>query len=120
MKICVSLSLFGFLSSCGSLSSFISPQFLTSRQGFPLLERISFSANSLILPQRISLSFSSLLRLAFFLALLWAISDEYHQLFVEGREGTFRDVMIDAIGITLIPLYLTKNKRPQSMRSHKK
>lgn len=62
-------------------------------------------------------SFQSVLQLAFLTALLYAVSDEYHQLFVQGREGTFRDVVIDAIGITFIPLWFTKNKRPQNMRS---
>ena len=33
------------------------------------------------------------------LSLLYAASDEYHQLFVAGREGCVRDVLIDAIGI---------------------
>ena len=32
-------------------------------------------------------------------SLLYAISDEVHQLFVEGRAGTFRDVMIDFAGV---------------------
>jgi VanZ family protein len=29
----------------------------------------------------------------------WAASDELHQRFVHGREGTPRDVLIDAIGV---------------------
>lgn len=31
-------------------------------------------------------------------AVLFAISDEYHQTFVPGRQGTVQDVVIDAIG----------------------
>jgi len=31
-------------------------------------------------------------------AILYACSDEWHQTFVPGREGTFRDVGIDALG----------------------
>lgn len=29
---------------------------------------------------------------------LYALSDEFHQLFIDGRSGEFRDVMIDTIG----------------------
>jgi len=41
---------------------------------------------------------------AFIFALFYAVSDEFHQLFVIGREGTLRDIGIDSIGIALIPL----------------
>lgn len=60
-----------------------------------------------------------ILQIIFLVALLYAISDEYHQLFVHGREGTFRDIMIDSIGITLIPLYFTikKERRKTSASS---
>ncbi len=34
-------------------------------------------------------------------ALLYALSDEWHQTFVPGREGTLRDVGFDTIGILL-------------------
>lgn len=30
--------------------------------------------------------------------MLYACTDEYHQLFVPGRSGQLRDVMIDAVG----------------------
>jgi hypothetical protein len=33
------------------------------------------------------------------LALFYGLSDEWHQTFVAGRHGTFRDVAIDALGI---------------------
>ena len=32
-------------------------------------------------------------------SLLYAISDEVHQIFVDGRDGSFRDVMIDFSGV---------------------
>jgi len=35
------------------------------------------------------------------LSLAYAFSDEFHQLFVYGREGKIRDVGFDLIGITL-------------------
>ena len=48
-----------------------------------------------------------ILILAISLAILYAISDEYHQSFILGREGTLRDVVIDSIGVFLAGL----NKR---------
>lgn len=62
------------------------------------------------------ISLQSLLRIAFLIAILYAISDEYHQLFVYGREGTFRDVTIDSIGITSIPLLLLSKNYTHSIR----
>ena len=37
--------------------------------------------------------------LALLIAALYACSDEWHQTFVPGREGTVRDVVIDGVGI---------------------
>jgi VanZ family protein len=42
------------------------------------------------------------------IAVLYAISDEYHQTFVLLREGTVRDVFIDCIGIFLMYLFLRR------------
>ncbi len=39
--------------------------------------------------------------IAVFLAMLYAASDEFHQLFVQGRAGSVRDVMIDSAGAVL-------------------
>jgi hypothetical protein len=39
------------------------------------------------------------LALAGALSLAYAVSDEYHQTFVEGRSGVWEDVVIDALGI---------------------
>lgn len=45
--------------------------------------------------------------LAFGIAVLYAISDEVHQLFVVGRSGEVRDVLIDSAGaMTGIVVYL--------------
>ena len=35
------------------------------------------------------------------IALLYAVTDEFHQSFVEGRSGTMTDVTIDAIGVVI-------------------
>jgi VanZ family protein len=39
-------------------------------------------------------------RTAFFLALLYAFSDETHQLFTPGRTALFRDIVFDSLGIS--------------------
>lgn len=33
------------------------------------------------------------------IAVAYAVTDEYHQTFVDGRTGTVRDVLIDALGV---------------------
>ena len=43
----------------------------------------------------------SLLLLAFALCVLYAASDEFHQLFVDGRSGQLRDVVIDSCGAAI-------------------
>ena len=42
------------------------------------------------------------------LCFLYAISDEIHQLFVIGRDGSFRDVLIDTLGSTTSLLTMEK------------
>ncbi len=48
---------------------------------------------------------------------LYACSDEWHQLYVPGRAGQFRDVLIDcagsAIGLLLLALLARLRKRPK-------
>lgn len=42
---------------------------------------------------------------------LYACSDEFHQLFVSGRQGSFRDVIIDTCGgLTFILIYILFKK----------
>jgi VanZ family protein len=43
--------------------------------------------------------------LAFILTTLYACTDEFHQLFIAGRSGEFRDILVDSIG-ALIGLVL--------------
>ncbi|NOZ05474.1 MAG: VanZ family protein [Chloroflexi bacterium] len=47
---------------------------------------------------------------SFALALLYAISDEFHQTFVAGRHGRPFDVLVDASGI-LIGIFLISRRR---------
>ena len=46
---------------------------------------------------------------------LYACTDEYHQLFVPGRVGDFRDVMIDLIGVVtgIVLVILSCRKRKE-------
>lgn len=47
------------------------------------------------------------------IALLYALSDEFHQSFVFGRSGTLKDVFVDAIGIGIAVhlLILLENRK---------
>jgi VanZ family protein len=40
---------------------------------------------------------------------LYALSDEFHQLFVIGRSGEFKDVIIDTLG-SILAIIIFKNK----------
>ncbi|HXV82852.1 MAG TPA: VanZ family protein, partial [Candidatus Binatia bacterium] len=51
------------------------------------------------------------LAIAALLASLYAFSDEWHQTFVPGREGSLRDVGIDTVGIVLASFWLKSNRR---------
>jgi len=48
---------------------------------------------------------SQALLLGALLAILYAVSDEWHQTFVPGREGTLRDVAIDALGVAAVSVW---------------
>ena len=39
------------------------------------------------------------------LAFLYAVTDEYHQTFISGREGRARDVGIDSLGVCLAAIF---------------
>ena len=36
--------------------------------------------------------------ISLFICMLYSISDEFHQLFIDGRSGEIRDILIDTIG----------------------
>jgi len=48
---------------------------------------------------------------AFFVSVLYALSDEYHQTFVPGRYGRLMDVGIDAVGALIALLVIRKLRR---------
>ncbi len=59
---------------------------------------------------------------AFVFAVLYAISDEYHQTLVQGRVGNYKDVLIDSIGIIIATwlLYLYYHHEKLRKLKHKK
>jgi len=50
----------------------------------------------------------SLLRISFIVSLLYALSDEFHQSFVSGRNGSVWDVCIDGLGMVFAAGAYTK------------
>lgn len=46
---------------------------------------------------------------AFYLGVIFALSDEMHQMYVPTREGTFRDVLIDSIGLAIGYIFIRVN-----------
>ncbi len=57
------------------------------------------------------------LALAWTLTVLYAVSDEFHQSFVDGRVGTPRDVVIDATGALAAALLIRRYSQPRSVAS---
>ncbi len=51
------------------------------------------------LPRRLSVPYRAVM--ALLMAVLFSLSDEFHQSFVEGRTSALRDVLIDTGGATL-------------------
>jgi hypothetical protein len=68
---------------------------LAHAAGYALLGVAYFSA----LPSRLSPVYRA--ALSFLMAVLFALSDEFHQSFVQGRTSSLRDVAIDSIGAGL-------------------
>ena len=54
------------------------------------------------------------LALAAALSLAYAIADEYHQTFVEGRTGTWEDVVLDGLGIATALLLIRRRGASQT------
>ncbi len=79
--------------------------------GYALLGLAYFYA----LPPRLSTGFRWLL--ALFMAILFSLSDEFHQSFVQGRTSTLVDVGIDTVGAAIaltFGAYYSSNSRSKS------
>lgn len=55
----------------------------------------------------------SILATSLFITFIYACSDEFHQLFIPGRSGQFKDVLIDTSGalIMLLIIYIWQKKK---------
>lgn len=62
------------------------------------------------------LALQKLAILALFMAIAYALSDEWHQSFVPGRSATLSDVMVDASGALIGLLLIWFGSRGQSAR----
>ena len=62
---------------------------------YAILTFLFFRASYKNLNFRRAISYSALF------SITYALTDEYHQLFVFGREGNFGDILIDCIGVFL-------------------
>lgn len=60
---------------------------------------------------RAKLDRTTALAVAWAIAFLYAISDEYHQTFVTGRHGSWVDVAIDSMGAGLLVLFVLRAQR---------
>jgi len=83
--------------------------------GYALLGLSYFHA----LPRRLSVPYRAVM--ALLMAVLFSLSDEFHQSFVEGRTSALRDVLIDSGGATLAlfaaALYSSSSKSSSSSGS---
>lgn len=58
---------------------------------------------------------------AILISFLYACTDEFHQIFVDGRAGRFTDILIDTLGATLgVTLYVLIFKIRKNMLINKK
>ncbi|RHM59956.1 VanZ family protein [Coprobacillus sp. AF33-1AC] len=59
------------------------------------------------------------LKISFFITFLYACSDEFHQLFIPGRAGQLRDVLIDCTGAFIMALVIyCYKKRKHKLSNH--
>ncbi len=81
---------------------------------YGLLALLIFNA----LYNTVTQNFYNAIRLSWVFSILYAATDEFHQIFIPTRSGTPRDIVIDALGITLV-LYIVYHTRrkPASKKS---
>ena len=60
-----------------------------------------------------NINYKHLIMLSILICFIYAISDEIHQLFIPGRSGEIRDVLIDTLGSfigSILTLFITRKK----------
>jgi glycopeptide antibiotics resistance protein len=71
-----------------------------------------------LLPALVKGENQKLIFLAIILAVLYGISDEFHQLFVPGRTGSFSDLLLNLFGILSASLiYTVSLKRRKTIKA---
>lgn len=58
------------------------------------------------------------LLISLIISILYACCDEFHQLFIPGRSGQFKDVIIDTIGIIIMLLIIYLWKKEKKSNHH--
>ena len=90
-----------YLSSIPNLKSDLSGQWdfifrkIAHLMEYAILTFLFFRASSKNLNFRRAISYAALF------SITYALTDEYHQLFVFGREGNLGDILIDSLGVFL-------------------
>lgn len=62
-------------------------------------------------------AFNARLAPAIFISMLYAVSDEFHQSFVQGRNGSPIDVVIDLVGIVTVSYLIVRLSNKRGRRS---
>ena len=105
-----------WLSSIPDLESGLKQDFILRKIAhileFAILTFLFFRA---LKQEKISLSKALIFSIIF--SLFYALSDEYHQTFVLGRQGTLKDVGIDSIGILITSLICYSKNRKVGFRN---
>ena len=108
------MALIFFLSAQPDLSSGLGAWDLVLRK---MAHAFLFGTLTLLWLRALGPSTSRALAWAVVITLLYAISDEFHQTFVEGRSGRLLDVAVDAVGIVLAVLIARTNRLSWRWRS---
>lgn len=66
-----------------------------------------------------NLSFRKSIAYSVIFSITYALTDEYHQLFVFGRFGSLKDVVIDSLGIFIAAFLIDKKIINVSIKSYK-
>lgn len=89
-----------WLSSIPNLESGLEQDFILRK----IAHILEYAILTFLLLRAFNLKNSKCIILAIIIAFLYALSDEFHQTFVFGRQGRLGDVGIDSIGILLTGL----------------
>jgi hypothetical protein len=76
-----------------------------------------FSLAFFLLPSIVKGKNKGMILVAIIIAIMYGVSDEFHQLFVPGRSCNFPDVMVDSCGILLAGLIYVSSLRFRNLSS---